>query len=84
MENKYYKGDLVRWLNGHSVYESDGINLVGAEPIYSYGIVVEVSHVDPDAIIVSSCMSANPMRLVILNTINDDVEILSGEANRNG
>jgi len=84
VEDKFYRGDLVRWLNGHSVYESDGINLVGADPIFSYGIVIEVSKVDPDAIVVTSCMSRNPPRMVILNRTTDEVEIVSGEAKRDG
>lgn len=74
----------MRWITGHSVYEAHDDRLVGAEPIYSYGIVMEVSNVDPGAIIVNSCIRSLPVRLVILHDTEEDIEILSTGAQRHG
>ena len=51
--------------------------LVGADPIYQYGIIVEVSNIDPEAIIVNACLKSRTPRLVILNASEEDIEILS-------
>ena len=42
------KGTLIRWVSTHKSYEANGDVLVGLEPIYSYGIVMEVSKKDPN------------------------------------
>ena len=77
MGNKFHKGDYIRWLTGHSVYEADEDSLVGVEPIYTYGIVMEVSNVDPGAIIVHSAVPDKVARLVILSNDIDEIEIMS-------
>ena len=74
----------MRWITGHSVYEAHDDRLVGALPIYSYGIVMEVSSKDPSAIIVNSCLKSNPVRLTILNGEEEEIEVLSSWANHNG
>lgn len=84
MDTVFKKGDLVRWVTGHSVYEASGDTLVGATPIYSYGIIIEVSKVDPAAIIVNSCLKTRTQRLIILNASEEDIEILSTGDNQNG
>lgn len=84
MDIKFTKGDLVRWITGHSVYEADELHLVGSDPIYSYGIVMEVSHKDPKAIIVNSCLKNAAVRLVVLNGADEQIEILSAGAVKNG
>ncbi len=84
MDGKYHKGDYVRWLTGHSVYEAHEDKLVGADPIYTYGIVMEVSKVDPDAIIVHATVPNKIGRLVILSDVSDDIEILSTGGIKNG
>ena len=67
----------MRWVTGHSVYAAHDSILVGADPLYSYGIIMEVSNVDPDAIIVNSCLKSHPVRLIILHGSEEDIEILS-------
>ena len=81
MDVNFYKGDLIRWMTGHSEYEAHDDTLVGKKPIYSYGFVIEVSAIDPDAIIVNSCVKSGPVKLTILNDGRDEVEILSGARN---
>lgn len=73
----------MRWLTGHSVYEAHGDELVGAEPLYRYGIVMEVSKVDPTAIVVHSIAPTKEPRLVILSDDMDEIDVLSrGEKER--
>tara|TARA_B100001559_G_C16212315_1_gene489500 strand:+ start:269 stop:526 length:258 start_codon:yes stop_codon:yes gene_type:complete len=84
VDTVFKKGDLVRWITGHSVYEASGDTLVGAIPIYSYGIIIEVSKVDPAAIIVNSCLKTRTQRLMILNASEEDIEVLSTGDNKNG
>ena len=83
MDIVFKKGDLVRWITGHSVYEADEDMIVGADPIYSYGIIIEVSDVDPAAIIVNSCIKTRTQRLIILNACEEDIDILSSGEIRN-
>ena len=42
------RGDLVRWVVDHDVYESSGDVLVGVSPNYRHGIIMEVSAKDPN------------------------------------
>ena len=84
MESIFAKGDLVRWITGHSVYEATEDMLVGADPIYQYGIIVEVSNIDPEAIIVNACLKSRTPRLVILNASEEDIEILSNGSKEDG
>jgi len=77
VETNFTKGDFIRWLTGHSVYEAHSDRLVGAVPIYRYGIIMEVSQVDPGAIIVHSHVPLKTPRLVILNKATDEIEVLS-------
>lgn len=81
MDNKVAKGAYIRWIVGHKVFQAYEHNLVGADPIYRYGIVMEVSHVDPNAIIVHSDTERRGNHLVILDMIDDNVEILSKGGN---
>ena len=66
----------MRWIIGHATFAAYPDKLVGADPIYKYGIVLQVSSVDRDCIIVHSCGVESVHNLIILNK-EDDVEILS-------
>ena len=46
-------GDLIRWIDDYDVYEASGDVVTPIQPIYAYGIVVEVSKTDPKNVIVS-------------------------------
>ena len=72
------KGSYVRWVSSHHIYEASGDVLVGLEPIYRYGIILEVSKKKPAYFIVASCDDG---RLHILDVHEDDVEILSEAKN---
>ena len=67
----------MRWIIGHATFAAYPDKLVGADPIYKYGIVMQVSHVDEKAIIVHSCGVDSDSRLIILHGDHDDVEVLS-------
>ena len=49
------RGDLVRWIIDHEIYESDGDILRGVKPNFRYGIIMEVSKKDSNAVIVCCC-----------------------------
>ena len=84
MGNNFYKGDLIRWIVGHEIYESDGQTLNGTDPLFNHGIILEVSDVDPSCIIVHSRDVQMAPRLVILNSEIDEIEILSSTEIKNG
>tara|TARA_Y100001937_G_C7131668_1_gene337816 strand:+ start:3035 stop:3292 length:258 start_codon:yes stop_codon:yes gene_type:complete len=84
MGNRFKKGDLIRWVTGHSVYEAHNEFLVGSTPIYSYGIIMEVSEINPEAIIVNSCVKSCPVTLIILDGAEENIEVLSTGGVKNG
>lgn len=67
-------GNLIRWVASHRSYEANGDVLVGREPIYKYGIVMEISKKSSNQIIVASCEDA---RWHIIDTEHDNYELLS-------
>lgn len=76
MAPKIRKGCLVRWVIDHKFYaapDSSG-GVTPQEPIYSYGVILKVSEVDPNAVVV---MCYGDGTWVILNMIHDDFEIIS-------
>ena len=75
--DSFSKGDFVRWTIGHATLAAHPDRLEGVDPIYKYGIIMQVSPVDPRAIIVHSCGLNSDSRLIILNGDDDDVEVLS-------
>ncbi len=75
---KLQKGYLIKWVTTHRVYESNGDVLVGIEPVYKYGVVVEVSKKDSDCIAVISCDDG---RWHMLDIKYDKFEIVSEGAN---
>ena len=56
------------------MYEANGDILVGVEPIYKYGIIMEVSKKKSSYLIVASCDDG---RWHLLDIHEDDIEILS-------
>lgn len=77
----FSKGDLVRWIIGHATFAAYPDKLVGADPIYKYGIVMQVSQVNTAAIVVHSCGFETDFRLIILDGAEDDIEVLSKGVN---
>ena len=66
----------MRWTIGHATYAAHPDKLVGSDPIYKYGIIMQVSEKDPLAIIVHS-YGCDDKRLIILNGDEDHIEIIS-------
>ncbi len=78
--DSFSKGDLVRWVTGHNTFAAHPDRLEGVDPIYKYGIVMQVSDKDPNAIIVHSYDAVNDYRLIILDGADEEIEILSSGA----
>ena len=74
------RGDLVRWIIDHDIYEADEHVLRGIKPNYRHGIIMEVSAKDGNAVIVYcyDCKNKHEGNWTILNMIHDDFEILNG------
>jgi len=70
----YNKGTLIKWVESHRSYESDGDVLIGLEPIYKCGIIMEVSKQDPRYLAVASCSDG---RWHVINVHYDDIQVLS-------
>ena len=72
------RGDLVRWIVDHDVYEADVNTLRGIKPNYKHGIIMEVSKKDSDAVIVCCTDCKRYGNWLVLNLIHDELEVLSG------
>lgn len=74
------RGDLVRWVTDHEIYEASGDVLTGIKPNYRHGIVMEVSAVDNNAVMLYcyDCRKKREGSWMILNLIHDEFEVLSG------
>ena len=78
MEVKLKRGMLVRWVVDYKYFAAPptSVGVTPQEPIYLYGIVLEASEVDPQSAVVF-CFQDGTWTL--LNMINDQFEILTGE-----
>ena len=77
MHQKLQKGCLVRWIIDYEYYAAPATSggIIPQEPIYNYGIVMEVSESDPYAVVIF-CFDNGGW--TILNMIHDEFEILNG------
>ena len=62
------------WVVGHRSYQSNGDVLIGLEPIYKYGIIMEVSYKDTDFLAVASFEDGS---WHVVDLSSDEVTILS-------
>ena len=78
------RGDLVRWVADHNIYEASGDVLVGVSPNYRHGIIMEVSTIDPNHVMVMcyDCKKRREGSWMILNMVHDNFEVLSGASSR--
>jgi len=72
------RGDLVRWVIDHDVYEAGEV-LRGIQPNYRHGIIMEVSVKDSNAVMIYcyDCKKQREVSWQILNLLHDEFEILS-------
>ena len=77
------RGDLIRWVTDHEIYEASCDVLTGIKPNYRHGIVMEVSAVDNNAVMLYcyDCKKKREGTWMILNLIHDEIEVLSGTPN---
>ena len=69
------RGDLVRWVSDYTLFAADDRgNAWPHNPVYEYGIVMDVSDVDPWAVVVY-CTSQGFW--FTAQVLDDDLEILS-------
>jgi len=74
------KGDLVRWIYDYALYAADDKgNAWPHDPQYEYGVIMEVSHSDPHAIIV---FSTTTKMWHVAHMVDDDIEIISESRNK--
>ena len=69
-------GDLIKWISYHDAFEASGDVVRGISPVYSSGIVMEVSNVKEGAIIAHrfDCKGAI---LVVLDATHDGIVTIS-------
>ncbi len=69
------KGDLVRWIKDYTFFSADDKgNAWPHDPVYEYGLVMEVSYTDPNALIV---FGFEAKHLFIVDLDIDEVEAIS-------
>ena len=68
------KGTLIKWVSSHKSYEANGDVLVGLEPIYKYGIIMEVSRKNSNYLAVASF---NDGTWHVVDVHHDDIKIIS-------
>ncbi len=76
------RGDLVRWVTDWGIYAASPEGHIHGEfPQYSYGIIMEVSHKDPEAVVVYCYDGRHTFgeqdTWVILHMIHDEFELVS-------
>jgi hypothetical protein len=78
---KLKRGSLVRWIVDYEYYAAPGDSggVLPQEPIYNYGIVMEVGLSEKEGVhnIAVFCFADGTWQL--LNMIHDNFELLSGE-----
>lgn len=76
MVTKLKRGMLVRWVVDYGYFTASvtGDGVTPHDPLYLYGIVIEVSRKDPNSVAIV-CTSHGDWRL--LNMIHDRFEIVS-------
>jgi len=73
------RGDLVRWVEDHEIYEASGDVLRGISPNYRHGIIMEVSIKEADAVMVYcyDCKKRWEGSWMILDLKQERFEVLS-------
>ena len=69
-------GDLIRWLVDYNIYAAYDDGVVGYNPTYGHGIIVEISNADAATAAVF-CFDCPDGNWKIINLVMDDIEVLS-------
>ena len=69
------KGDLIRWIDDYDLYAVSEDEVEPIQPIYAYGIIIEVSKNDPKNVVVCRLESDGPN--LVLHMIHDGFELVS-------
>ena len=69
-------GDLIRWVYDYNIYAAYDDGVVGYDPTYRHGIIVEISNEDTHTAAVF-CFDCRDGNWRIINLIVDEVEVLS-------
>jgi hypothetical protein len=67
-------GDMIRWIIDYKSFISDEDLLYPHEPIYEYGIIIEIANDDPYSV---SVASTNSGKIEIIHMIIDGFEVIS-------
>jgi len=79
VDDSINRGDLVRWIVDYELFAADDTgNAYPLEPVYQYGIVVEVSQEDPAVVVIYNPYQAEWW---IGNKADDQIEIISKAKN---
>jgi hypothetical protein len=73
------QGALVRWIEDYSIYAAYDDGLIGYDPTYRHGIVIDVSAVDTNKVAVYCYDCKEEGHWIILDLVLDELDILSGE-----
>ncbi len=74
MARKPQVGDMIRWIVDYKSFISDEELLYPHEPIYEYGIIIEIANDDPYSVAVASTHSG---KMDIIHMIIDGFEVIS-------
>ena len=69
-------GDLIRWVIDYNIYAAFDDGVVGYNPTYGHGIIVEISNADATTAAVF-CFDCPDGNWKIINLVVDEVEVLS-------
>tara|TARA_Y100000310_G_scaffold147809_1_gene147075 strand:+ start:1882 stop:2130 length:249 start_codon:yes stop_codon:yes gene_type:complete len=69
-------GDLIRWIFDYNIFAAYDHGVVGYDPAYRHGIVMEVSSTDPNTVAVF-CFDCAEGNWMIVSLVIDEIEILS-------
>jgi hypothetical protein len=69
------RGDLLRWIVDYKLFAADDKgNAWPHNPVYEYGVVIEVSHTDPLAVIM---FGMTIMTQIVAHVAEDNLELVS-------
>tara|TARA_Y100000592_G_C5470489_1_gene319198 strand:- start:979 stop:1209 length:231 start_codon:yes stop_codon:yes gene_type:complete len=75
---KLSRGNLIKWISHHNVFEASGDVVRGIDPVYRHGIIIEISKTKNTAI-VAHCFDCDKATLVILDSEYDHIQVISGD-----